>query len=97
MPDDWEPDNGLNTNDPEDRNDDRNSDGYTNLEEYLHAVISMTQANVIQSYKMPIALHCYPNPTTSGFSIDLSAIGYSTIEIFSSLGQSVYTKKLVIF
>jgi pectate lyase len=35
MPDDWELVAGLDMNDPADRNGDRNSDGYTNLEEYL--------------------------------------------------------------
>ena len=38
MPDDWETKNGLNPNDPQDRNGDRNSDGYTNLEEYLNSL-----------------------------------------------------------
>ena len=35
MPDTWETARGLNPSNPADRNDDRNSDGYTNLEEYL--------------------------------------------------------------
>ncbi|KKI93691.1 pectinesterase [Bacillus sp. SA1-12] len=36
MPDDWEQEKGLNPTDPEDRNEDRNGNGYTNLEEYLN-------------------------------------------------------------
>ncbi len=36
MPDEWETVTGLDLNNPEDRNDDRNADGYTNLEEYLN-------------------------------------------------------------
>ncbi len=36
MPDDWETDRGLNPNDEDDRNGDDDSDGYTNLEEYLN-------------------------------------------------------------
>ena len=36
MSDDWEIDNGLDPDDPDDRNYDRNGDGYTNLEEYLN-------------------------------------------------------------
>jgi pectate lyase len=36
MPDAWETPRGLNPGDPADRNDDRDSDGYTNLEEYLN-------------------------------------------------------------
>jgi len=36
MPDAWESAKGLNAAEPEDRNGDRNGDGYTNLEEYLN-------------------------------------------------------------
>ena len=38
MPDNWEIQHGLNPNDPADRNDDFDHDGYTNLEEYLNEV-----------------------------------------------------------
>ncbi len=41
MPDEWETENGLNLNDPADRNDDRNNDGYTNLEEYLNSLVNV--------------------------------------------------------
>jgi pectate lyase len=40
MPDDWEEAHGLNPNDAHDRNDARNHDGYTNLEEYLNSLCS---------------------------------------------------------
>ena len=40
MPDSWENDNGLNPNDPSDRNDDNRGNGYTNLEEYLNELVS---------------------------------------------------------
>jgi hypothetical protein len=36
MPDTWEKHHGLNSNDPADGNADTDSDGYTNLEEYLN-------------------------------------------------------------
>lgn len=36
LPDDWEQAHRLNPVDPADRNGDRDGDGYTNLEEYLH-------------------------------------------------------------
>lgn len=39
MPDNWEVKNHLNPNDPDDRNKDRNGDGYTNLEEYLNSLV----------------------------------------------------------
>jgi pectate lyase len=40
MPDEWELAVCLNPNDASDRNDDRNSDGYTNVEEYLNWLVS---------------------------------------------------------
>ncbi len=39
MPDAWESSNGLNPNDGEDRNGDRNGDGWTNLEEYINSLV----------------------------------------------------------
>ena len=39
MPDFWENDNGLDPNNPEDRNGDQDGDGYTNLEEYLNCIL----------------------------------------------------------
>ena len=41
MADDWETQNGLDPNDPEDRNGDLNNDGYTNLEAYINSLISL--------------------------------------------------------
>lgn len=40
MADDWETANGLNPNDAEDRNEDRDSDGFTNLEEYINTLVA---------------------------------------------------------
>jgi len=38
MPDAWEKQEGLDLNDPTDSTDDRDGDGYTNIEEYLHSL-----------------------------------------------------------
>ena len=43
MPDNWELQMGLNPNDPADRNGDLNSDGYTNLEEYLNSLTTFPE------------------------------------------------------
>ncbi|MFC2081134.1 polysaccharide lyase family 1 protein [Bacteroidota bacterium] len=43
MPDEWETQNGLNPDDPQDRNGDRNKDGYTNLEEYLESLLALDE------------------------------------------------------
>jgi hypothetical protein len=40
MPDDWETANGMNPGDASDRNDDNDSDGFSNLEEYLNELVS---------------------------------------------------------
>ncbi len=39
MPDAWEDENDLDRNNHEDRNGDRNDDGFTNLEEYLNSLV----------------------------------------------------------
>ncbi|MBN1116170.1 MAG: T9SS type A sorting domain-containing protein [Bacteroidales bacterium] len=39
MPDAWETANNLNPDDPQDRNGDADTDGYTNLEEYLNSLV----------------------------------------------------------
>ncbi|WP_242696407.1 pectate lyase family protein [Longitalea luteola] len=39
MPDEWEKKNGLNPNNAADASQDRNKDGYTNIEEYLNSVV----------------------------------------------------------
>ena len=38
MPDDWEIKHHLNPNDPSDANQDRDGDGYTNIEEYINGI-----------------------------------------------------------
>ena len=40
MPDSWELPYGLNPEDPSDRNGDLDSDGYTNVEEYLNELVA---------------------------------------------------------
>ena len=43
MPDTWETKNGLNPKDASDASQDKNKDGYTNIEEYLNSVVSVQQ------------------------------------------------------
>jgi len=40
MPDQWETDNGLDPDNPADRNGDNDGNGYTNLEEYLNSIVT---------------------------------------------------------
>lgn len=41
MPNEWEKENSLDPNNPDDRNGDTNNDGYTNLEEYLNSLVTV--------------------------------------------------------
>ncbi|EPR66264.1 pectate lyase family protein [Cyclobacterium qasimii] len=49
MPDYWEMMRGLEPNNPEDRNDDYNGDGYTNLEKYLNEMAMPSSDLIAQS------------------------------------------------
>jgi len=89
MPDTWETEKGLDPDNADDRNEDRNSDGYTNLEEYLEAVISMEPVGS-NLEEASLAFHVYPNPAHSSFTVDISSLGDSIIEIFDSLGTRRY-------
>jgi len=91
MSDDWELEKGLNPNDQEDRNGDFDSDGYTNLEEYLHDVISMSPVSARnRTIDKKTVVRCYPNPADSELNIDLSGFGKASIVIVDILGQPVY-------
>ena len=43
MPDAWETANGFNPNDPSDRNGDANTNGYSNLEEYINGLLDRSE------------------------------------------------------
>ena len=51
MPDTWESSHGLNPNDAGDSSGDRDSDGYTNIEEYLNSIVGtgLNQAPVVSA------------------------------------------------
>lgn len=62
MPDAWELSAGLNPYDPEDRNSDRNGDGYTNLEEYINSIA-------------PTVYFIYPPSELTARLLDFTVIG----------------------
>ena len=53
MSDEWELANGLNATNPADRNEDRDEDGYTNLEEYLNSLVEAPAAYVMMPPQEP--------------------------------------------
>jgi len=89
MPDAWETENGLDPEDPDDRNGDNDSDGYTNLEEYLDAAITWEPVG-IEAHDRDPGFICYPNPVNAGFTVKMDRPGDSLIEIFDSKGQLRY-------
>ena len=61
MPDAWEKDRGLNPNDASDGAKDRDSDGYTNVEEYINGLVTsgVSRAAAMPSSKKAIVLEEY--------------------------------------
>ncbi len=66
MPDDWETDNGLDPNEPNDANGDLDGDGYTNIEEYLNSLSPGLPTSVDErNGETPVTFQLfqnYPNP-----------------------------------
>jgi hypothetical protein len=77
MPDDWETENGLDPNDPNDRNGDRDFDGYTNLEAYLNSLeppayyeLSITGGTGYGSYVEGTRVGISANAPNEGYVFD---------------------------
>jgi len=95
MPDQWETENGLNPNDPEDRNDDANLDGYTNLEEYLNSITFDPGITFVETdnplLKKYILSQNYPNPFNpeTEITFNLAEAGQTLLSVYDTLGQQV--------
>jgi hypothetical protein len=91
MADAWETENGLNPEDPEDRNGDLDADGFTNLEEFLEAVITLepVSASTTLFTEYPV-LQCYPNPTEGHLFIRTLGEGSSDISILNITGHEIF-------
>ncbi len=93
MPDAWEDQNGLNREDPKDRNDDPDINGYTNLEEYLNSLSVITD---IQGPTTPdtygFELLNYPNPFNPDTNIlyRIPTRTHVKITLYNSIGQELY-------
>ena len=95
MPDSWETANGLNPNDPEDRNG-VGEGGYTNLENYLNSMVSYPTGVKESEGFVPIEFTLdqnYPNPfnPTTNIQFQIPKDGHVTVSVYNTLGQQVAT------
>ncbi len=88
MPDIWEEEHGLNTNDPADKNNISNS-GYTMLEEYLNGIGIATAIHESRSELKNSK--AYPNPFTGliNFEINSHESQRAIIEIYNYVGKKI--------
>jgi len=96
MPNDWEIANGLNPNDPSDRNI-YGYGGYTMLEIYLNTLTGEISTDVTDNQvSLPnefILYQNYPNPfnPTTNITFELPVASNVTVKVFNLLGQEVAT------
>ncbi|MGD9202214.1 MAG: T9SS type A sorting domain-containing protein [Chitinispirillia bacterium] len=91
MPDEWEKVNGLNPNDPEDRNT-KGEGGFTNLVLYLESLVAKNNTVVLSKetkqhhYNL---FHIHPNPSNSSFTIKyaIPAELKVKLEVFNFAGK----------
>ncbi|WP_197088636.1 FlgD immunoglobulin-like domain containing protein [Rufibacter radiotolerans] len=93
MPDAWETTNGLNPNDPADRNADANSNGYTNLEEYLNGIIANATLTGAGEETDALATAVSPNPFsgTTTFTFRAAQKGQATVIVSDLSGRKIST------
>ena len=101
MPNSWETSHGLNPNSAADATTDRNSDGYTNIEEYINALadslINAAKASAVEEQPavLPAAsiLSVRPQPFQAGgvFDFDVQTRGPVSLRIFDLQGRLIGT------
>jgi hypothetical protein len=72
MPDSWEITAGLNSTDASDRNGDVNSNGYTDLEDYLNGVSIVASSVDVVSENKNFTSKIYPNPAYNNLFVELN-------------------------
>jgi len=93
MPDWWEDEHELDKSNPEDRNGDKNGNGYTNLEDYLNHFDILTGMETGQAPKQfQIELESYPNPFNNNARIfySLPERSHVKLSLYAISGQRIY-------
>ncbi|WP_207431592.1 FlgD immunoglobulin-like domain containing protein [Sabulibacter ruber] len=93
MPNVWETAKGLNLNNAEDRNGDRNNDGYTNLEEYLNSLVSTGNLTSSPEGKKTGSTSLHPNPFSASTKVAFTAKqkGQAVVKVTNAAGETVAT------
>jgi hypothetical protein len=94
MPDEWETKAGLNPNNAADRNGDVNSNGYTDLEDYLNGInINATNSDELYKNNSERICRIFPNPITSQTIIELNSLEKTNMElaVFDISGKYIQT------
>lgn len=95
MHDEYELENSLDPEDPEDRNGVQES-GYTNLEVYLNSIVGVTgvQEVVLGSGPTKSAFEIFPNPSGSTMHFN-GLIGLESVQLYDLQGRLLKLKKIV--
>ncbi len=98
MPDTWEKNNKLNSNDANDRNSYTLNSSYTNLEVYLGCLLgefnTCSLVTDLQEVEVSSEVTIYPNPTKSNFNIHTNKL--SDLQLFDMEGRLVQEYKNVL-
>lgn len=92
MSDVWELSVGLDSDNPDDANLDRNSDGYTNIEEFINGKVKYSETIISEHMRKDVNVEVHPNPCVNTINLrwrsNFSPKRYS---IYNNIGKLIYS------